>query len=206
MQGSKYNVRYLSYPHPIALVRICWPTPTNFLFLTLLAGGSAGTAPAPIHAGPPRPSKVQVDLQVIITYQDTPAEHAYLAIGDAVIHANVPKRQLVTSDTILIPQKDFTLRVQTNTKSSPKTTSIGKASFVSREDREKVINEMLDVKMPTFGQKGTCVDYIRIVLQEFRDRGIIVDSVLESYEPIYKERYQAGYERLEIAPGERTRR
>ncbi|KAJ4463545.1 hypothetical protein C8J55DRAFT_494330 [Lentinula edodes] len=206
MQGSKYNVRYLSYPHPIALVRICWPTPTDFLFLTVLAGGSAGTAPAPITAGPPRPPKVEVDLAVIIICQGTRSEHVYLAIGDAAIHAGVLKTQRMRADTILIPQKASTLRVQMNMERSPNTTSIGKASFASRKDREKVINEMLDLEMPPFSQKGTCLDYIRIVLQNFKDRGIIVGSVLESYEKIYEERYQAGRKWFRIAPEERRRR
>ncbi|KAJ3849501.1 hypothetical protein EV368DRAFT_67381 [Lentinula lateritia] len=69
----------------------------------------------------------------------------------------------LTKDSILVPQKDFTLRIQMKTEGSPKTTSIGKALF-----------------------KGTCVDYIRMVLQKFKDRGIIVGSVLESYEKIYE--------------------
>lgn len=133
-------------------------------------------------------------------------EHVYLAIGDASLHASVLKTQRVTKDSVLVPQKAYTPRIQMNTEGSPKTTSIGKASFVSRNDREKVIDEMLDVEMPPFGQKGTCVDYIRIVLQEFRDRGIIVDSVLESYEKIYKERYQVGYKLYGIPPEQQTGR
>ncbi|KAH7870267.1 uncharacterized protein C8R40DRAFT_1240492 [Lentinula edodes] len=172
----------------------------------LPARGSAGTAPAPIRAEHILSSIVQADLRVILIYQDDPKEHAFLAIDNTAVHACVSKIQLMTSDTILIPEKTSTLRVQNTTKGTLKTMPIGKASFVSREHKENVINEMINVKMPPFNQKGTCVDYIRIVLQKFKDRGIIVDSVLESYETIYKERYQAGYERLGVAPGERTRR
>ncbi|KAJ3872004.1 hypothetical protein F5051DRAFT_174426, partial [Lentinula edodes] len=114
----------------------------------LPAGGSAGTAPAPITAGPPRPPKVQVDLEVIIIHQDTLEEHVFLAIGDAALHAGVLRTQRVAKDSVLVPQKAYTPRIQMKTEASPKTTSIGKASFVSRNDREKVIDEMLDVKMP----------------------------------------------------------
>ncbi|KAJ3892832.1 hypothetical protein GG344DRAFT_75599 [Lentinula edodes] len=177
-----------------------WVVALAVLASPLPARGSAETAPAPIRAEHILSSTVQADLRVILIYQDDPKEHAFLAIDNTAVHACVSKIQLMTSDTILIPQKTSTLRIQETTEGTIRTIPIGKASFVSKEDREKVINEMINVKMPPFNQKGTCVDYIRIVLQNFKDRGIIVDSVLESYEKIYQERYQAGCKWFGIAP------
>ncbi|KAH7870280.1 uncharacterized protein C8R40DRAFT_1073351 [Lentinula edodes] len=145
--------------------------------------------------GASRPPGVQVDLQVIFANSgDSLQEHPVLAIGQAVLHAIMPEdtrgntpKVWPTADTLLVPSRDDWI-LETLTGRDHRTENIGKASFVSEEDQEKLIEEMLALKMPRFNQKGTCRDYITMVLKRLRDGGCIDDSVQKAYEKIYKER------------------
>ncbi|KAJ3867126.1 hypothetical protein EV359DRAFT_61708 [Lentinula novae-zelandiae] len=152
--------------------------------LPLPIGNGQQTLPV---AGPSRPPGVQVDLHVLFAHWDAPDEHLLLAIGETVIHAAAT--QPMSRTIVLVPKKkEWTLN-------NPKEwghhiENIGIASFTNQEDKWKVTNEMLDVKMPPYNQKGTCLDYITMVLKQLKDRGSIDKSVQKVYENIYNQRFE----------------
>ncbi|KAJ3873156.1 hypothetical protein F5051DRAFT_432436 [Lentinula edodes] len=145
--------------------------------------------------GAARPPGVQVDLQVIFYNSgDFLQEHPALVIGQAVLHAVIPEntrgktpKVRPSADTILLPSRDDWI-LDELTGRDRRTENLGKASFVSEEDQEKLIEEMLALKMPRYDQKGTCRDYIMMVLKRLRVGGCIDDSVQKAYEKIYNER------------------
>ncbi|GAW04872.1 cell division control protein [Lentinula edodes] len=121
-----------------------------------------------------------------------------LCILHAVIpenaRGNTPKVR-PAADTILVPSRDDWI-LETLTMRDRRTENLGKASFVSEEDQEKLIKEMLALKMPRYDQKGTCRDYVTMVLKRLRGGGCIDDSVQKAYEKIYKEKSKHQYNAL----------
>ncbi|KAJ3875850.1 hypothetical protein F5051DRAFT_52210 [Lentinula edodes] len=152
--------------------------------LPLPIGNGQQTLPV---AGPSRPPGVQVDLHVLFAHWDAPDEHLFLAIGETVIHAAA--RQPMSRTIVLVPEKkDLTLKIAKEREYHIE--NIGIASFTNQEDERKVTNEMLDVKMPPYNQKGTCLDYITMVLKQLKDRGSIDESVQKAYENLYNQRFE----------------
>ncbi|KAJ4496314.1 hypothetical protein C8J55DRAFT_496384, partial [Lentinula edodes] len=135
------------------------------------------------------PRQPSVDLLILITRMNTLKEHLLVAVGDTILHAN--KSEVVGQEGTLVPRRyHIPLNIA---KKKYHTEFIGKASFWDEQDKQKAIKEMLAVKMPPFVQEGTCLDYIRIVLEKLKGRGSVDASVLEQYETIYGERLKVRY-------------
>ncbi|KAJ3879795.1 hypothetical protein F5051DRAFT_185023 [Lentinula edodes] len=146
---------------------------------------SKGAAPVPL----PRQPSESVDLLTLIAHMNTLKEHLLVAVGDTILHAN--KSEVVGQEGTLVPRRyHIPLNIA---KKKYHTEFIGKASFRNEQDKQKAVEEMLAVKMPPFIEEGTCLDYIRIVLEKLKVHGSINPSVLEQYETIYSERVEVRY-------------
>ncbi|KAJ3914468.1 hypothetical protein F5877DRAFT_82772 [Lentinula edodes] len=151
---------------------------------------------APVFFGPPQPP---ILIQIAIANKDTPKEHAFIAVGDTLLHAVYPTN---TDHTQLIPQKE-----DMSTKAAMEAyrlgmKTIGEAKFGSKFEEGKVIEELLKIKLPPIAENGNCWDFIMIVLKKMKKDGRIVgdaDSVLEKYKDIYEERKQARMKRVSVS-------
>lgn len=176
---------------------------TNFLTvlpLPLLTGdnnaGNIANA-APVFFGPPQPP---IYIQIAIANKDTLKEHAFVAVGDTLLHAVYPTN---TDHTQLIPQKEDMSTKAAMGAYRLEMKTIGEAKFGSKFEEGKVIEEeLLKIKLPPIAENGNCWDFIMIVLKKMKKDGRIVGdagSVLEKYKDIYEERKQARMKRVSVS-------
>ncbi|KAJ4463544.1 hypothetical protein C8J55DRAFT_567506 [Lentinula edodes] len=135
---------------------------------------------APVFFGPPQPP---IYIQIAIANKDTPKEHAFVAVGDTLLHAKTCQHAMGA----------YHLEMKT----------IGEAKFGSKFEEGKVIEEeLLKIKLPPIAENGNCWDLIMIVLKKMKKDGRIVGdagSVLEKYKDIHEERKQARMKRVSVS-------
>ncbi|KAJ3733303.1 hypothetical protein DFJ43DRAFT_223664 [Lentinula guzmanii] len=122
--------------------------------------------------------RVDVDLGFEV-FENAEISHAFLAIGDTMIHAdffNMARKQMVPKKIVVKTQEDTTRR-------DSHWAHLGKAKFKSPADQQQALQALLSIKLPPYKETGgKAWDYIQSALQTLKERGELLnpDAVVEN--------------------------
>lgn len=135
---------------------------------------------------------VAVDITLFILYEAYPEyEHWAVQVGDAYLQASLPWEEW---QHVNIHQDH--LRISRGNEKAqfsppPRKIKLGKAKFKDEEKKDEVIADILKWQMPVpVGQVGgNCMDFIKLVLHDFVEKGYSREKVMTKFMEEYNTRY-----------------